>query len=296
MSSAFRRGFTLVELLVVIAIIGILIALLLPAVQAAREAARRSQCSNHLKQLGLALLNYEGSYKTLPPAGIISNQLPWNVLILGFMEQGPLYEKLDFRQGWFADHGRGALALNRIDTFLCPSAVEASQRSSLHPVNNDYPFTRHYYGILGPKGTNTYANTPYKCTDEAKAYGGNCNQGTSGFPAGVKLAEITDGTSNSYLLGECSWQGLTRYRSWMQGYYTESDYGHAIFGSRNANLPINSNSNSALFNDVPFGSQHPGGCQFAMTDGSVRFVSETIEKRIYLAIASRDGGEAITSE
>ncbi len=82
----------------------------------------------------------------------------------------------------------------------------------------------------------------------------------------------------------------------MQGYYTESDDGHAIYGSKNVRLSINSNSNSALFNDVPFGSQHPGGCQFAMTDGSVRFVPETIEMRVYLAIASRDGGEAITSE
>ena len=205
-----RRGFTLVELLVVIAIIGILIALLLPAVQAAREAARRSQCSNNLKQISLALLNYESTYKTLPPAGISSNQMPWNVLILGFLEQGALYEKIDFMEGTggvrFNQRGRDVIGLSRIDAYLCPSTVDDEDiRSTSYPVGSVKMYTRHYYGILGPVGRNAYQNVDYKSQFPGTWFGACATQGTSGYPAGIKLASITDGTSNTYLIGECSW-------------------------------------------------------------------------------------------
>src|SRR5262247_3134396 len=93
------RAFTLVELLVVIAIIGVLVALLLPAVQAAREAARRMRCSNNLKQLSLGLLNYEDVYKTLPPAGINTNQMSWVVMLLPYIEQKNLFDQFNFTQG-----------------------------------------------------------------------------------------------------------------------------------------------------------------------------------------------------
>src|SRR4051812_46549754 len=94
-----KAGFTLVELLVVIAIIGVLVALLLPAVQAAREAARRTQCSNNLKQLSLALLNYETVHTTFPPAGIDTNQMSWTVLLLPYFEQQALYDQFNFNKG-----------------------------------------------------------------------------------------------------------------------------------------------------------------------------------------------------
>jgi prepilin-type N-terminal cleavage/methylation domain-containing protein len=94
-----KRGFTLVELLVVIAIIGILVAMLLPAVQAAREAARRSQCTNNLKQLSLAMLTYHQAVGKFPPPGISSNQVSWLVLILPYLEQKPLHDQFDFNQG-----------------------------------------------------------------------------------------------------------------------------------------------------------------------------------------------------
>src|SRR2546427_5297251 len=94
-----RSGFTLVELLVVIAIIGVLVALLLPAVQAAREAARRMSCSNNLKQLSLALHNYESTFSSLPPAGIDTNQMSWVVMLLPYMEQQPLFDKFNFAKG-----------------------------------------------------------------------------------------------------------------------------------------------------------------------------------------------------
>src|SRR5439155_5143354 len=116
-----RSGFTLVELLVVIAIIGVLVALLLPAVQAAREAARRSQCSNNLKQLSLALHNYEGTHNTLPPAGIDSNQMSWTVLLLPFFEQQALYDQFNFNKGSWQAFNRTTLVQGiRLKAIICP--------------------------------------------------------------------------------------------------------------------------------------------------------------------------------
>lgn len=297
MRCELRKGFTLVELLVVIAIIGILIALLLPAVQAAREAARRSQCSNHLKQISLALLNYESTYKTLPPATISTNQLSWHVFILGFMEQGPLYEQFDF-----AKHTDSSpniqLSLKRVNTYLCPStANEDDTRNFVNLYNGEAPYSMHYFGIAGPDGTNTYVtpSVAYTCTGSGANYGAICTQGTMGYPTPVKLAAITDGTSNTYLLGECSWTRLGRYRSWSRGLFAASSTDLAIMSARNILYSINSRLTNTQFNDIPFGSQHPGGCQFALVDGSVRFVSETIDQAIYLATASRDGGEPIST-
>ena len=288
-----RRGFTLVELLVVIAIIGILIALLLPAVQAAREAARRSQCSNHLKQISLALLNYESTYKTLPPAAISSNLMGWQQFALPFMEQTTLYQKFDFKKDYFQSQN-WALGLTSVATYFCPSTGgEENLRDNHtgHLINNVAPFSMHYYGVLGPKGQNSYTNVAYTCTTGA-SYGGICSQGSMAYPKAVTLAAITDGTSNTFLLAESSWKGMGRYRSWVQGSYYDGDT--VVFCARNVRYAINSRLTTTVFNDIPFGSQHPGGCQFAMVDGSVRFVSETIDQAIYLATASRDGGESVS--
>ena len=157
-----NHGFTLVELLVVIAIIGILIAMLLPAVQAAREAARRLQCSNRMKQLVMAIHNYESSYSLLPPGARLDNELPWTVFILPYIEQESLYERFSFESGSFsktfppaAPKRKQEHALNLISDFICPSATKdmAAHNSSKVPENiGEQTHTKHYFGITGPVG------------------------------------------------------------------------------------------------------------------------------------------------
>jgi prepilin-type N-terminal cleavage/methylation domain-containing protein len=290
-----RAGFTLVELLVVIAIIGILIALLLPAVQAAREAARRSQCTNNLKQLSLAMHNYADVYKRLPLPGLLANQVSWHALILPFIEQKALHDQIDFNQTTTIDvAGKIDAAANRIDAYICPSAVD--EKSGAPAGEDEWPlasgtktWTQHYCGILGPKGQNVSQAKAYKCNNTTQVYGGECQQGIM-WPYGVVLSDIVDGMSTTYLLGELSWEGMPYYRAWVFGKVKDATNGNAHYAAKNITFPLGSEDTTVL-NDVALGSNHPGGAQFAMGDASVRFVSETIDFNVYLATASRDGKE-----
>ncbi len=226
------------------------------------------------------------------------------------LEQDALYQKVNFSGGStaggvvvFNTQGREQIALNIIDAFLCPSsASEKDIRSATYPVTVNgvsvYPYTAHYYGILGPIGTNAIKGANYTSQYAGTWFGDCATQGTSGYVAGINLAEITDGTSNTYLLGESCWRGMDRYRPWTWGYWNGGSNMVALLQSRNVYYPINSNlplfptaSSAPLHNNIAFGSQHPGGCQFSMSDGSTRFVSETIDQVIYLAMASRNGDE-----
>ena len=309
-----RRGFTLVELLVVIAIIGILVSLLLPAVQAAREAARRMQCSNNLKQLALAFHNYHDTYNTFPPAGIRSNHLGWQVLVMPFFEQSSVHEAIKatggFTQagGWAGinrGEGRRGHAVNRIATFLCPSQGSDHERSGWNGDDHKgvRTFTIHYYGISGPIGFNTYAGTDYKVDDPNQVFGGRARQGAFQYPSGTKINDLYDGTSNTFFLGEVAWiptvSGSDRtgtatsfYRNWTRGIYQDSR-GVLTMTARNIRYPLNSQI-ALTWNSIALGSNHPGGANFALADGSVRMVSDTIDMPLYLAAASRDGGEGLS--
>jgi prepilin-type N-terminal cleavage/methylation domain-containing protein len=294
-----RRGFTLVELLVVIAIIGVLVALLLPAVQAAREASRRTRCQNNLRQIAIALSNYHDTFKCFPPGGISTNETSWTVLVLPFLEQKNLYEQFDFSKGGYTSNShvnRNALALNRMDGYICPtSPIQKMQLGGSHHENlgevisGQIPYTTHYYGVMGPKGTNPTTGGAYEQRSSG-SHGGFGTQGMFDCNGDTRLAEVTDGTSNTFLVGEISWfnqQTGTRYRSWMRG--CDNDWSA---GSRNVAAGINTPS-FAIFNDIAFGSEHAGnGANFCLVDSSVRFIPQSIDFGVYKSAASRDGGES----
>jgi prepilin-type N-terminal cleavage/methylation domain-containing protein len=300
-----RSGFTLVELLVVIAIIGVLVAMLLPAVQSAREAARRMSCSNNLKQLSLALHNYEDTHKTLPPAGIDSNQMSWTVLLLPYFEQQNLYAKFDFTQGaWNAKNRITVVKGVRIKAITCPSLVtKFDNYSQFDPANEADVSALHYYAILGPNGpTAAGTSQPYLVQGIDAGFGFCAAQGAFGqailngnnvIPQNNPLRTFTDGTSNTLLLGEMAWPKYPNWRPWTRGYYPDSR-GTLLYASKNVKNPINSKFPD--WNDSSLGSLHPQGAMFSRADASVHFIRQNIDMLSYRALASRDGGESIGGE
>ncbi|UUO08280.1 DUF1559 domain-containing protein [Blastopirellula sp. J2-11] len=222
--SRTSSGFTLVELLVVIAIIGVLIALLLPAVQQAREAARRMSCQNNLKQIGLALQNYHDTYGRFP-AGAIATSRPepyigftganWRISLLPYMDQMPAYQQLDFRTGYFWAHTSGfpqALADLRVPMFQCPSsAFEMTNRTDLSLSGRTSGGVERngqvmdYVGVVGaypdPAGRSGV------CTGSSSLVGGAfCENGMMRTLRGTGLQECVDGSSNTIVIAEQSGQ------------------------------------------------------------------------------------------
>jgi prepilin-type N-terminal cleavage/methylation domain-containing protein len=282
-----KSGFTLVELLVVIAIIGILVALLLPAVQAAREAARRMSCGNNLKQLGLALHNYHDVYKSFPMGHqFVGNfdgnpndndggsGFSWGYSILPFLEQQPLFNKFDDKL-WIAVAPNLALCQTVIPGFSCPSDVKPLRANdgaiALSATSSYQGCGSSYNGWTG--------NNP---TAAANTLRWNGFFERSNRPP-YAMRDLLDGTSNSVAVAE------SRYR--MTGNLTNRS---RIFGASDATAGGTTGATNALMvngewqmnwtaaegNPQPTrtaGSLHPGGVQFALGDGSVRFISETIQ-------------------
>ncbi|MCB9953315.1 MAG: DUF1559 domain-containing protein [Planctomycetaceae bacterium] len=290
-----RRGFTLIELLVVIAIIAVLIALLLPAVQQAREAARRSQCKNNLKQIGLALHNYHDVYSTFPMGATrITEGLSWHVAILPQMEQAPLYDKFEFGSTtmtpnddrWDQTTNLPHCRFSPMPIYLCPSGTQVVAD------DNAANYTTHYYGVAGPTGINPATGAAYS-ENTSGSHGGFSREGLFTFGEVRRMRDITDGTSTTLAVGEISWTkrngNNTRYRSWTRGGQLNSH----LAGAKNVAQQINADY-TALFNDMSFGSNHVGGAQFLMGDGAVRFLSENIDYNLLLSLASIGGGEVVS--
>jgi prepilin-type N-terminal cleavage/methylation domain-containing protein/prepilin-type processing-associated H-X9-DG protein len=287
-----RRGFTLIELLVVIAIIAILIGLLLPAVQKVREAAARAKCQNNLKQIGLALHGYHDVNDRLPPGGSgpniggfvaspgMTGSIGYTVYILPQVEQDNVFRQMNTTVN-YNQPPNDATAPFLVPIYQCPSAevIESALGAGK---------THHYPGVAGPKGTNPQTGSAYTVT--GGSHGGISHHGVLGPNTRVRLLGMTDGTSNTLMVGELSWKGANCYRPWTRGW--DSD---AMASSKNVLHPLNAvaYNGSNNFNDVSFGSQHSGGANFLLGDGSVKFVPQSIDLNAYKAAASRDGGEVL---
>jgi prepilin-type processing-associated H-X9-DG protein len=290
-----------VELLVVIAIIGILVSLLLPAVQAARESARRTQCKNHLKQIGLGLHMYHDTQGSFPTGAAISSGLSWRVFILPFIEQDNLFQQFNLSPGpWNGGtnkEGPGKMihALQRISIYNCPSVPENLAVNGTSQLGDGrQTYTSDYHGVAGPKGTNPTNTNAYLVDANPAGQGGFARQGILGRDSKALFATITDGTSNTLLVGEVSilWNGkvlASDGADWVRGIGPAAMNGMA--SCRNVQNAINTPYNG-IFNDISFGSRHPGGAQFVYGDGSVRLVRDTIDLVVYKATASMNGDEA----
>lgn len=284
-----RAGFTLLELLTVTGIIAVLTALLFPAVEQARESARATQCRNNLKQIGLALHEYHDAHNAFPPGGMIANELSWHVLVLPQLGQGPLHAAFNFDKGQYfsstVNNKNNPHGLARVPEYLCPSGPEERSLTSADAVNGQHAYTTHYYGIMGPRGPNP-AGGEYRI---APGFGPFSVHGVLGYKYCKRFRDITDGTSNSFVVGEISWRDASGYRTWVRGVN-----GNPMSGCKNVLEPIHIKffNNGAGFNDISLGSEHPGGTHVLTADGGVRFVSETVDTVVYKSTASIDGGEA----
>lgn len=309
-------GFTLVELLAVIAIIGLLIALLLPAVQAARESARRLQCGNNLKQLGLAMQSHHASQGSFPAGATTLNQLSWNAYLLPFIEQMPLYDECQrrgtFNQGSFhlgvnneGTNKANLIALNRVAAFLCPVGGRevASHLTSTLTNPTRQTFTSHYYGIMGPLGTNPAAGAAYRSAKASDQFGGFSLEGILRVNRPCDAASVRDGLSNTLLLGEMR-NGDSA--NWMRGIGTEATNCDPIdqtgcpmgvSSAKNIVAEINGPFVQSVFNNLSFSSNHAGGgAMFVRADGSSVFLSDTLPLATFKALASRAGREQADAE
>lgn len=308
-----RAGFTLVELLVVIAIIATLIGLLLPAVQSAREAARRTSCQQNTKQLAYGLHTYQDAKRGFPVHLSPGGQTPrtgvsWHCLVLPFIEQGALFSQVDVNAGAYQGSPNQNLGANRVPTFFCPSYETDRSGSTVDSAAGQNAYSTHYYGNAGPVGTNPQTGRRYETLPSTQGelaceglmpLSPTVVAANPTVPRAVRIKDIKDGTSKTLMVFEASWKGLeespTSYRSWVRGACWNND-STSIKNIKNAMNTVRYNGGSN-YNEISMGSNHPSGCGIAMADSSVRFLSNNVDMNtVLLPMASRAGGEPIGAE
>lgn len=325
-----RRGFTLVELLVVIAIIGVLVALLLPAIQAAREASRRIKCSNNLKQMVIGVQNFENAFELLPSSSRAPNNYMtgtfdgWSVQgqILPYMEQGTLFDRINFDLGYAAQapvDGKPFTSI-RVPAYQCPSDPNIRVRLTAAGVPEHFPLT--YGANLGP----------WFVYNPQGQVGG---QGMFYPLRGLPFSACADGTSNTLCFAEvkaynpyyrnkadaslsqpfptpaqiCTLAGDFKkdsgHTEWIDGRAHQSGFtatftpntkvtctsGGILYDCDWTNQQEGKSTTVPTFAAVTSRSYHPTGAMVAMVDGSVHFVSETIELAVWRGLSTREGGE-----
>ena len=265
-----RSGFTLVELLAVLAIIGTLIGLLLPAIQRSREMGRQAQCSNNLKNMGLALANYEQAKKRFPPGNEHLGQRlhAWSSFVLPFMEQSAVSNRIDYSKPWDDPSGNLAQVDVTIPTYVCPSGVK------------QFPGKQDYGGILGayikPSGEPLSPLTP---RDE---HGGVLYATDGDYRQSATAVSVSDGLSRTLLVAEAVDRDSTGDDTHFQG--------DACWACGTNCFPLN----SRVINDPNvdgFRSRHSGGLYSLFGDGHVSFLNDRLDVQVLIAICTRCGGE-----
>lgn len=289
-------GFTLIELLVVISIIGVLVGLLLPAVQAARESARQMHCANNLKQHGLGLQQYCAQHKEFPAGARLHEKdgelgISWCVLVLPYLELSHMYSEINPLPDGGAEYWGPAQQI--VDVYVCPSAEPQSNSATTLKIAN--------YSAVAGAGRNGEVRVL-----EKNLCGDVFEDGILYPGSNTSISEIGDGTSNTLAIGERTYV----FREWMLGCSRAGGHPPKRICSGSAHnilYPINAKryykfdpeaplgaTKDILLNDLYFGSEHPGGAQFCFADSSVHMLREDIDFTFYQDLATRDGGEPVS--